>query len=106
MIRIYPTVTVVDSRGDEQEQPGEDFYEVLAWIVPDRSSRAEVPGQQEIDVYKVGVDPDTVLTGVNIWSRVVWNDEDWDLVAPPAHRRGTRHVRHQTLTIRRRTPSN
>lgn len=105
LIRIYPTVTVTDRRGDTQEQPGEDYYEVRAWIVPDRSSRAEVPGQQEIDVYRVGIDPHTRLENVNLWSRVVWDGDDWDLVSPPAHRRGSRHVRHQTIVIRRRTPA-
>lgn len=106
LIKIHPTITTENRRGAKVKGPDlENWHEVRAWIVPDRSSRAELIGQQEIEVYRVGVDPSTVLTGVDQYSRVIWEGDDWDVVGPPAKRGGSRHVRHQTLTIRRRTPA-
>lgn len=92
-----------DLRGDPVKAADETGpYEVTAAIIPDRSSRAEVPGQQVIEAYRMLVSPD--IPDVDAWSRVVWNGDDWDLVAPPDMHFGSRHTKHWTLTIRRRTP--
>jgi hypothetical protein len=40
-------------------------------VIPQRSSRAEVPGQQVIDVVRLIVKDD--LDGVTLWSRVEYN---------------------------------
>lgn len=106
-IVIYPTISTVDNRGTASKAADlASPVTTKAWIIPDRSTAAEVPGQQEIDVIKVGIEPTTELDNAEIdrYSRVDWDGDDWDVVAPPSKRYGTRHVAHRTLTLRRRTP--
>lgn len=69
-------------------------------FVPQRSSRAELAGQQQINVYRVILDPD--ITDVGLWGRIKWRGLQWDIVTPPQHHEGSRHVRHQTIDIRQR----
>lgn len=90
----------VNLRGDLSEQAEDGPYETLGWIIPQRSARAEVPGQQEINVNRIGV---AIDLDVDLWSRIEWNNQTWDIVSPPALRWGTREVRHQAIDIRRRT---
>jgi hypothetical protein len=78
-----------------------DPYIVSAAVIPQRSSKAEVPGQQEINVVRLIVDPD--LPDVNLWSRVEYLGEMWDVISPPAYHHGSRRVRHWSLDIRKRT---
>lgn len=100
-LEIYPVKTRVDRRGNTSEVPDIDAkLEVTAWVVPDRSSRAEVPGQQQINVYRIGTKAD--IGAVTLWSRIFWNGVWWDVVTPPAHHTGSRHTRHWTITIRQR----
>lgn len=103
---VYPTKTVTDFRGQSADVPDMDNpVEVRGWVIPDRSSRAEVPGQQEINVIRIGV-PFPLPEGippVDLWSRVEWDGQQWDVAAPPDRRFGTRQVRHQTIALRRRT---
>ena len=66
----------------------------------DRSARAELPGQQWINVYKMGTSAN--LAGVDMWSRVEWNGAWWDIVSPPEHHHGMRLTQHWTFTIRQR----
>lgn len=75
-------------------------YAVKAVFIPQRSQKAELPGQQDIDVTRMIVDWN--LPGVDSWSRVSWNGSMWDVVMPPAYHHGTRHVRHWSIDIRRR----
>lgn len=106
-VTIYPTISQVDNRGTPIKSPDLDSpIETRAWVVPDRSSAAEVPGQQEIDVIRLGIEPRIELDEAEIdrYSRVEWDGDDWDVTTPPAKRYGTRHVAHQTITLRRRTP--
>lgn len=98
---IYRAIPVEDHRGNTTVQPTYDSpHQVRASVVPDRSARAEVPGEMEIDVITLRVPPD--LADVNLRSRVLWDGDAWDLVAPPSDRVGTRHTRHTTLTMRKR----
>lgn len=98
---IYRVVTTTDARGNEVVGPvAANPHNVRISQVPDRSARAEVPGQVQIDVITVRCPPD--LEGVNIWSRVQWRGRWYDVVAPPADHLGTRHVKHWTLILRRR----
>jgi len=78
-------------------------------FIPQRSARAEVPGQAGINVTRVLMDSDlpvrleNVGTGeVGLWGRVEWNGSAWDIVTPPAYHHGTRHTRHWTIDIRER----
>jgi len=98
---IWRSKTIIDNRGNEVSIPDADGpYEVRAVFIPQRSSRAELPGQQQINVTRMIVSPD--LEGVDLWSRVEWNGKQWDVVTPPAYHHGTRHVRHWSIDIRER----
>ena len=98
---IYRVTTVTDARGNKTIQPTSvNPHVVPASQIPDRSARAEVPGEMEINVCTLRVPAD--LDGVTLRSRVQWDGEWWDLVAPPTRRTGTRHSKHWTITIRKR----
>lgn len=91
----------MDQRGNEVIRPVEQGYHNLrASITPGRGSRAEVPGQQEINIYHVTVNPD--LKGVDLWSQVEWNAFRWDIVAPPVLHPGIRRTRHWSFDMRLR----
>lgn len=99
---IYPVESMTDRRGNQSFQVTKGSIPKPIRVVQsaDRSARAEVPGQMDIDV--VTLITGSNLKGVNLFSRVFWNDDWWDLVAPPARRYGTRFTKHWTLTCRRR----
>lgn len=98
---VYPSKLVTDNRGNHQRVVDLDSpIEVEAVFIPQRSAKAEVPGQAQIDVTRMLLSHD--LPNVDIWGRVVWKGEQWDIVTPPAYHHGTRHTRHWTLDIRRR----
>lgn len=99
-VSIRTSAITTDRRGNRTVLPNGPVLTVRAWLIPDRSSRAEVPGQQQINVYRMGTQAD--LSGVDMFSRVSWNGSDWDIVSPPAHHEGDRHTRHWTFTIRER----
>lgn len=99
VIRYWRSTTTTNLRGDKVERPLDGPHEARAWVIPQRSSRAEVPGQGEINVIRMGVDYDL---DVDLWSRIEWDGRLWDVVSPPALRYGTRHTRHRTIDIRRR----
>lgn len=99
-VTIYPSVTTTDARQNTTVRPLGEPIEIKAWVSADRSARAEVPGQQWINVYQLGTASD--LAGVDMWSRVQWDGMWWDIVSPPAHHRGTRLTRHWTFIIRQR----
>lgn len=99
--RVWKTKKVIDRRGNEVIVAHSDGpHEVTAAFIPQRSSRAEVPGQQEINVTRMIVAAD--LEDVNLWSRVEWNGKLWDVVTPPSYHHGTRHTRHWSIDIRQR----
>jgi hypothetical protein len=98
---VYPTKKVTNNRGTEVLVTDMDNpTTVRAAFVPSRSARAEVPGQQEIDVFTMLVRSD--LTGLTLWSTVEWNGSLWDIVTPPAYHHGERNTRHWSIDIRRR----
>lgn len=101
---VYPTKVIVDSRGNQVEMADMDSpIQVTAVFSPQRSSRAELPGQQDIDITRMIVGADVPgIEGVDSWSRVLWNGSMWDVVVPPAYHHGSRHTRHYTMDIRRR----
>jgi hypothetical protein len=102
LVKVWPTHTITDQRGNTVVAANMDAepYVVSAAAIPQRSSRAEVPGQQEINVVRLIVDPD--LPDVNLWARVEYLGEQWDVISPPAYHHGSRRVRHWSLDIRKR----
>jgi hypothetical protein len=99
--RVWRTRTEIDNRGNEIEVADSDGpHEVRAAFIPQRSARAEVPGQQQINVVRMIVDAD--LEGVDLWSRVEWRGRQWDVVTPPAYHHGTRRTRHWSIDLRER----
>lgn|GEM_PF-1581687 len=103
---LYPEILVTDERGNVMKGPDLDNpVEVRAAFSAQRGARAEVPGQVQVNVYRMLVDPD--VEGIGLWGRVRWTAPDgagpeWDIVSPPAYRHGTRHVRHVSFDIRER----
>ncbi|MGL5825556.1 MAG: hypothetical protein ACRCYU_12210 [Nocardioides sp.] len=73
---------------------------VRAAFIPQRSSKAEVPGQQVINVTRMIVDPH--IQDVDLWSRVEWEGKSWDIASPPAYHHGPRRSRHWSIDIRQR----
>lgn len=97
---IYPEKTLTDSRGSKSKVPDLDNgIEVTAAFIPQRSARAEVPGQQHINITRMIV---TTLPGVSLWSQVDWDGKEWDVVTPPAYHHGSRHTRHWSIDLRER----
>lgn len=100
--KVWPQRLVEDRRGnrtyrvDLTEKP----YEIKAHFWPQRGSKAEVPGQQDIVVYTMILTSE--LPDVGLWSRVYWSGRYWDVAAPPVLRTGTRHTRHWSMDIRER----
>ncbi|ANT41113.1 head closure Hc1 [Streptomyces phage Nanodon] len=99
--RIWKTTKVIDNRGNEVHVAnGDGPHEVRAAFIPQRSAKAEVPGQMQINITRMIVAAD--LEGVELWSRVEWAGKQWDIVTPPAYHHGTRHTRHWSIDIRER----
>ncbi|WP_202868512.1 hypothetical protein [Kribbella sindirgiensis] len=99
---IWRTITITDNRGNEVKVADEaNPWIVKAWEIPQRSAKAEVPGQQKINIIRLGVQAN--LEGVELWSRVVFKGKPYDVVTPPAYHHGSsRHVRHWSIDIRER----
>lgn len=98
---VYSTVKTVDNRGSHRvEVDLNSPIEVTAVFIPQRSARAEVAGQAQINVTRMIVEPD--LPNVNLWSRVYWRETWWDVVTPPSYHHGTRNTRHWSIDLRER----
>lgn len=69
--------------------------------IPQRSSKAEMPGQQQIDVVRL-ILPPNLPEDCGLWARVKYLDDFWDVAAPPAYHHGSRRTRHWSMEIRRR----
>lgn len=99
--KIWKIASQQDNRGNVHKVLSEDPpHEVKVWVFPQRSARAEVPGQQHINVIRIGVRAD--ITDVELWSRVEIFGRLWDVVAPPAYHHGTRATRHFSIDLRER----
>lgn len=100
-VTLYRSKTIQDARGnDVVVWDPDDPHVTTAAVIPQRSSRAEVPGQQMIDVVRLIVKDD--LDAVTLWSRVDYLGVQWDVVTPPAYHHGTRTTRHWSIDIRKR----
>lgn len=99
--RVWRTVEKVNNRGEILKVADDAMaHEVQVWVYPQRSARAELAGQQGIDVMRIGCDAN--LEGVDLWSRVEVLDKVWDVVTPPSYHHGTRHTRHWSIDLRAR----
>lgn len=99
---LYPSKQTVNSRGGKLQVPDEDRpIPVKATFIPQRSARAELSGQQQINIYRMLIWED-VPEDVDMWGHVWWRDIYWDMVTPPMFHHGTRHVRHWAIDIRER----
>lgn len=102
---IWRSRVEVDRRGNEQIRAyPEDRLYTRVWIKPQRSARAEVPGQQQINITTVGFAlPESEMGDVTLWSRVEMNGKEWDIASPPQYHHGTkRHSRHWSMDLRER----
>lgn len=104
---LYCSKVQADNRGNDVEVPDMGHsHSVKAWTYPQRSAKAEVPGQQKINVTRIGVplvdDAGVTIERLTLWSRVLYMGKVWDLVVPPQYHHGTRHTRHWSLTIKER----
>jgi hypothetical protein len=100
-ITIYRTATTTDKRGNIViARTPLNPHEVRAAVIPQRSSEAQVPGQQQTDVVRLLVDAD--LPDVDLWSMVEFRGRQWDVVTPPALHVGTRRTRHWSIDVRAR----
>ncbi|ATI18713.1 head-to-tail stopper [Streptomyces phage Daudau] len=99
--RVWKSSYHTDNRGNEiLVADAEGPYEVKCALIPQRSARAEVPGQQQINITRMIVTAE--LEGVSLWSRVEVLGSVWDIVTPPAYHHGDRRTRHWSIDIRER----
>ena len=99
--KVWTTGAALDRRGNDVIAATDVApFDVRAVFLPARSAKAEVPGQQQINVYTMIVEPG--LEGVELWSRVQWNGAFWDVVTPPQHHEWTRQTKLISLEIRQR----
>lgn len=99
--KIWKSQVQIDNRGNEViTADAVGPHEVRCALIPQRSARAEVPGQQQINITRMIVDAD--LEDVTLWSRVEVIGSSWDIVTPPAYHHGERKTRHWSIDIRER----
>ena len=101
-VKLWPAILKEDARGNTILETDIENMEPLVTTAaefPQRSSRAEVPGQQQIIVTRLIVSEDA---GMGLWGKALWEGEMWDIVAPPTYHHGTRHTRHWSIDIRKR----
>lgn len=99
---FYPVIKLTDGRGNERKvhDPANPLTRMV-WQIPQRGAKAEVTGQQTINVIRIGVSTD--VPGVALNSRVEFDGKSWDVVSPPAyHAGGGRHTRHYSMDVRER----
>lgn len=100
-VLVYLLTMITDQRGNDVLVPDlENPVTITAAAIPQRSQRAEVPGQQQIDVVRLIIPAN--IGDVGLWGRVLYQGDYWDIVAPPAYHHGTRKTRHTSVDIRRR----
>lgn len=99
-VTFYPPKETIDRRGAKHLEADLDKpNRQRVVLTPIRSGRAELPGQAEIDLYKVVFDD---AVEISLWGAVEWDGEWWDVVTPAQYRHGTKHSRHKSIDIRRR----
>lgn len=99
---FYPIVKRIDNRGNEHKEV--DLATPIPaeiWMFPQRGAKAEVTGQQKINVVKIGSKIE--IPGIDIGSRVEFMGRAWDVVTPVSYHHGAkRHTRHYAMDVRER----
>ena len=99
IIYVYPEVKMRDSRNNLVKVPSDTPVKVHATTTFDRSSIAELPGQIDLSVVKCV----TRDAPVGSWARVVYDNQEWDLAAPPRFSPGmSKNTRFVSFTLRSR----
>lgn len=102
---VYKTTATTDRRGNRVRLPDDEAepYYITAAFVPQtgRTVRAEVPGQLEMEVVSMICTHE--LHDVDMWTRVEAMGRTWDVIGPANYYHGTRHTRHWTVDLRRRS---
>lgn len=105
---IKPTITQTDARGATVNMPDPNpanwLEDVKVWEFGQRSGKAEVPGQQAINVTRLGMEVQNAR--VDIWSRITFQGKEWDVVTMPKYSHGTKRNRHWSMDIRERGVAN
>lgn len=100
--KIWRVKRLTDSRGNKQDVADEtNTFTVRCAVVPQRSARAEVAGQVQINVIRILVDP-KYLHDISLWGRVEILGSVWDIVTPPSYHPGPRGVEHVSIDLRER----
>lgn len=101
---VWRSKQITDRRGNRTFSPTEfDKIPLNVWVMPQRSAKAEVPGQQQINVTRIGfMLSDEDMGDVNLWSRLEMLGTEWDFATPPVYHHGTRHTRHYSADVRER----
>lgn len=101
-IKIWPEMNVRDARGNDSLQANLEVepYVMRGAAIPQRSSRAEVPGQVEINVVRIIVP--VLADDVGLFSRIEFLGAQWDVASPPAFHAGSRLTRHWSIDCRKR----
>ena len=98
-IWVYPEVKMRDSRNNLVKILSERPVRVRATTSIDRSSIAELPGQIDLSVIKCV----TRDAPVGSWARVVYDNREWDLAAPPRYSPGmSKATAYVSFTLRSR----
>lgn len=98
-ILIYPEVQVINARGDHVRVPAETPVVVKVTTSSQRQGDGELAGQVSLKTVRcVARD-----APVGSWARVVFQGEEWDLMAPPRFSPGvSRNTQHVEFFIRSR----
>lgn len=94
-ITIYPAGP---TRPDGTRGPAGTPVQARCRVQPLTSEAPGIDGYTAITTYRV--------IGRSLpagpWDRVVWREQDWTVTGQPEEWRGSRRVRHDTATIRKR----
>lgn len=103
--RIFLWEEQTDDRGNVHRVTSTESYPQRVWVYHQRSARAELAGQQEIDVMRIGIDP--TAKNVGLWGKVQMLGKTWDIAAPPAYHQGMKHhTEHLSVDLRARPDGN
>lgn len=96
---VYMEETVTDSRGNRVKVPSDTPVRIRVTTSSQRQGDAELPGQVSMKTMRVTARK----APVGSWARVVFEGEDWDIMAPPRFTPGaSKATQHVEFLIRSR----
>lgn len=99
---FYPQKLVTDADGVPTLVADMDSPSIptKAAVIPDRAQRAEVPGQQVVNIVRLLVKR---MPGLGPWARAEFWGRMWDVTVPPEERQNVpRPNRHMVVEVRER----